>query len=856
MSAGPHFDAEKRQVIANDLNVRRLRRDDPHFVCVLTSASHTVLYHLIDSKEWRRADVEGTLFLIKRLVNNAVTYRLVLVNRKNPNNYVDEIHSGEPRDMELVNNMIMFRDSKSDIVGIWFYVKRESELFYDHLSNILKGVHNNRDAIGGNSVRSIPTAAQNSSPANSLERFFPNLTAAEPSLNVKMPTEAEVLQSVKNGSTPVYESDVLKKIANGPPASFAATTAPTTFQPTAEIDAAIITASDAAVSDRKVSEMISAANRSITSAQPGTRNYGPGAQRGKQTGNSDSRNAQRKQTRKRASPQPSKRKPAHAKNTQKDLRNRKGQLPQSQPSPSSTLNQSTQSDIAGKKSAIKPTGTFNGYKKALLRDASPDTHVRQARPAPNMSGTNMTSEPDSATTANLKAAAQRLENLVINGDSSQSMQNSKASPKPVGTHDNGSLTSNGQVNLPLGNLNFGSFQHGTISGRERNEPSVDLPKTSALKREEQLKAEQICKALADEQRKATEERYISQGLRTSAGVHAQQFLGANLSIQKTSNQQGSRPIAISSPLQLSGVPGSSDRVVEAPRIAPGNNVSSPGNGVAGRTVPMGPQVPFGMGQIASGHIPQPHMIPPTLYAMPMSATGAMSVPPVHHTMPAQFGSPLGPKIVGRDASPPTAQQSHGRPVLNGPAGIPGLHVDTNVPSGNLPGLGSSSMGIGGIGRGSMMGPATNNNGGGIPSKPMVNVGVGAHPMRSGIPGVHMTGPSIPGHGVGGVPMPGVPMNSLPMNANVVVSPAHAHNRMMMLQHELDYWKLQMRHSLPTGTEENIGASICKATHVGSAHQEDGKLSPNGMRAFLHHVLSDEQTFDSVYKHYSKARAEM
>lgn len=291
MTAGLEVDPVERQAIAAQVNLSVFRRSDPAVTAIIASASHVVLYQLNDGSEWCRRNVEGGLFLVeRRLKPDHIVYRLVIVNRKSPDNYEDDLRVGN-EDLELNDHMLMYHNSAGHIVGIWFYQSHEADRVYAMFRDILRGIHPAPEIAKSKGVVHIDDDKQ-PAPDTSLERFFPNLKLTNGVAGGKMPSNAKELGAVESEAASGNRST--------------SNTEMTAFKPTAEIDGAIVTASETPASDVVVGELITAANIALASSQPLTSTQIMGQETGQteqvvelpktsivQKGNQGQRNAQK-----------------------------------------------------------------------------------------------------------------------------------------------------------------------------------------------------------------------------------------------------------------------------------------------------------------------------------------------------------------------------------------------------------------------------------------------------------------------------------------------------------------------------------------------------------------------------------
>ena len=121
----PKLDPSK----TNETNLRVLRRDDPDIDEVLGSASHVTLYSFdLDSRQWMRKNVEGSLFVVKR--RSLPRFQFIVLNRLASEvtgkceNCVEDL-LGE-FEFELSPPYLLYR-SQNEVNGIWFYRQPECD---------------------------------------------------------------------------------------------------------------------------------------------------------------------------------------------------------------------------------------------------------------------------------------------------------------------------------------------------------------------------------------------------------------------------------------------------------------------------------------------------------------------------------------------------------------------------------------------------------------------------------------------------------------------------------------------------------------------------------------------------------
>ncbi|XP_011639425.1 mRNA-decapping enzyme 1B [Pogonomyrmex barbatus] len=123
------------------MNVAALKRVDPYVKDILETATHVALYTFnADENEWEKTDIEGALFLYSR---NGEPYNSILImNRLNTNNLVEPVAPG--LDLQLQEPFLLYRNSRCNIYGVWFYEKEECVRIANMLNKLLKECEESR----------------------------------------------------------------------------------------------------------------------------------------------------------------------------------------------------------------------------------------------------------------------------------------------------------------------------------------------------------------------------------------------------------------------------------------------------------------------------------------------------------------------------------------------------------------------------------------------------------------------------------------------------------------------------------------------------------------------------------------
>ncbi|EFA85504.1 hypothetical protein PPL_01461 [Heterostelium album PN500] len=118
------------------LNLSALQRLDNKIVSVLGTSTHVAVYKFDESSlEWHRGEVEGSLFIVRRL--EEPFERLVVLNRLSTKNLVEDIND---RLLIKCQGPYLIYKSNNSINGIWFYEESEQPRIFNQLKDIQKQI--------------------------------------------------------------------------------------------------------------------------------------------------------------------------------------------------------------------------------------------------------------------------------------------------------------------------------------------------------------------------------------------------------------------------------------------------------------------------------------------------------------------------------------------------------------------------------------------------------------------------------------------------------------------------------------------------------------------------------------------
>ncbi|KAK8588756.1 hypothetical protein V6N12_023171 [Hibiscus sabdariffa] len=126
----PNLDQQSTKM----LNLTVLQRIDAFIEEILITAAHVTFYEFnIDSSQWSRKDVEGSLFVVKR--STQPRFQFIVMNRRNTDNLVENLLGDF--EYEVQGPYLLYRNAAQEVNGIWFYNPRECEEVANLFSRIL-----------------------------------------------------------------------------------------------------------------------------------------------------------------------------------------------------------------------------------------------------------------------------------------------------------------------------------------------------------------------------------------------------------------------------------------------------------------------------------------------------------------------------------------------------------------------------------------------------------------------------------------------------------------------------------------------------------------------------------------------
>mmetsp|Transcript_37183 Transcript_37183/g.52534 ORF Transcript_37183/g.52534 Transcript_37183/m.52534 type:complete len:267 (+) Transcript_37183:189-989(+) len=121
-------------------NLKVLQRNDSAVLDIVSSATHVCLYEFKEGQGgWEKLQVEGSLFLVKRVAAADPRFQLIILNRNSTDNFTMPIMG----DLQVQNSdpyLITRQKDPELIYGIWFHNGQERDLFSEVFHKVVKSL--------------------------------------------------------------------------------------------------------------------------------------------------------------------------------------------------------------------------------------------------------------------------------------------------------------------------------------------------------------------------------------------------------------------------------------------------------------------------------------------------------------------------------------------------------------------------------------------------------------------------------------------------------------------------------------------------------------------------------------------
>ena len=126
----------------NSRNLSALKNIDKSIEDIICDASHIAVYEFdITQQSWKRYNVEGATFIVKRVIpgNNPNNYLLIVLNKLGTDNLILDLADCKKAKIQVPYIMLRCSTKKAPIIfGLWFHSEIERESVFESINSILK----------------------------------------------------------------------------------------------------------------------------------------------------------------------------------------------------------------------------------------------------------------------------------------------------------------------------------------------------------------------------------------------------------------------------------------------------------------------------------------------------------------------------------------------------------------------------------------------------------------------------------------------------------------------------------------------------------------------------------------------
>jgi len=131
-----------------DEHLQQFQAADPHAHSIVASSKFVVTYLLEQdgaNPGWRKANIEGPLYVVRRRV--APWYQLIVKNKNSQNDLADYLHAG--LELDCQKNYIFYKveDAAKRIRGLWFHDDAERTKVEGEIEKLLEDLRKGPQAI-------------------------------------------------------------------------------------------------------------------------------------------------------------------------------------------------------------------------------------------------------------------------------------------------------------------------------------------------------------------------------------------------------------------------------------------------------------------------------------------------------------------------------------------------------------------------------------------------------------------------------------------------------------------------------------------------------------------------------------
>ncbi|KAE9015172.1 hypothetical protein PR003_g5220 [Phytophthora rubi] len=153
---GVHVDRAQ----SNAMNLQVLKRQDADVMDIVDTASHVVMYEFDqDAQSWKRKDVEGCLFVVKR--SSSPRFQVFVNNRLSTTNMT--LPLDERLEVDNVDSFLILRSPDSAyssgyaIYGIWFFPEEDRGKILQLLQRLIQSLKAPQNSAITDATPTVPT---------------------------------------------------------------------------------------------------------------------------------------------------------------------------------------------------------------------------------------------------------------------------------------------------------------------------------------------------------------------------------------------------------------------------------------------------------------------------------------------------------------------------------------------------------------------------------------------------------------------------------------------------------------------------------------------------------------------------
>ncbi|KNC37253.1 asparagine-rich antigen, partial [Plasmodium falciparum RAJ116] len=148
---------EGMKLLREKICFKMLKSIDIYITEIIMKSCFVTVYKMKDDElKWKRADIEGFLYIVKRSIKPY--YRLIITNKKNEKHLLQDIDTN--MNLSTDQNYIFYRiineeTNVRNIYSLWFYSTEEKEQIYKVLKNIVEKAYQEKVGITQDNTNNV-----------------------------------------------------------------------------------------------------------------------------------------------------------------------------------------------------------------------------------------------------------------------------------------------------------------------------------------------------------------------------------------------------------------------------------------------------------------------------------------------------------------------------------------------------------------------------------------------------------------------------------------------------------------------------------------------------------------------------